>query len=124
MSENPKEEIIEKAYKEFFGSITDTFKEVRKSDKSITLADVKTWFNNKFARKTKPLQNSYIANHAYEEYQMDLFFMKDTDGDDYNTGFLLIDIFTIRHRGARQQQAGGRYPGSYQGRLQEYGEAA
>ena len=65
MSENPKEDIIEKAYKEFFGSITDTFKEARKLDKSITLADVKTWFNNRFARKTKQLQNSYIANHAY-----------------------------------------------------------
>ena len=81
MSENPKEDIIEKAYKEFFGSIADTFKEVRKLDKSITLADVKTWFNNRFARKTKPLQNSYIANHAYEEYQMDLFVMPASDGE-------------------------------------------
>ena len=52
MSENPKEDIIEKAYKEFFGSIADTFKEARKLDKSITLADVKTWFNNRFSRKT------------------------------------------------------------------------
>ena len=94
MSETTKEDIIEKAYKEFFGSIADTTKEAKKLDKSITLADVKTWFNNKFARKTKQLQNSYIANHAYEEYQMDLFFMKDTDGEEYNTGLLLIDIFT------------------------------
>jgi hypothetical protein len=53
MSENSKEDIIEKAYKEFFGSIADTTKEAKKLDKSITLADVKTWFNNKFARKTK-----------------------------------------------------------------------
>ena len=49
MSENAKDEIIEKAYKEFFGSIADTTKEAKKLDKSITLADVKTWFNNKFA---------------------------------------------------------------------------
>ena len=62
MSENPKEEIIETAYKKFFGS--DTFREAKKLDKSRTLADVKTWFNNKFARKTKQLQNSFIANHA------------------------------------------------------------
>ena len=61
MTENTKEDIIEKAYKEFFGSIADTTKEAKKLDKSITLADVKTWFNNKFARKTKQLQNAYIA---------------------------------------------------------------
>ena len=73
MSDDSKDEIIEKAYKELFGSIADTTKEAKKLDKSITLADVKTWFNNTFARKTKQLQNSYIANHAYEEYQMDLF---------------------------------------------------
>ena len=42
MSENAKDEIIEKAYKEFFGSIADTTKEAKRLDKSITLADVKT----------------------------------------------------------------------------------
>ena len=100
MSENTKDEIIEKAYKDFFGSITDTFKEAKKLDKSIKLEDVKKWFNQKFARKTRPtrktrpIQNSYIANYAYQEYQMDLFFMPDSDGEDYNTGLLLIDIFT------------------------------
>ena len=72
MSDNSKDEIIEKAYKELFGSLADTTKEAKKFDQSITLADVKTWFNNTFAWKTKQLQNSYIANHAYEEYHMDL----------------------------------------------------
>ena len=73
MSEDAKGEIIEKACKEFFGSITDTFKEAKKLDKSIKLEDVKKWFNQKFARKTRPIQNSYVANYAYQEYQMDLF---------------------------------------------------
>ena len=94
MSETTKDDIIEKAYKEYFGSIADTTKEAKKLDKSITLADVKTWFNNRFARKTKQLQNSDIANHAYEEYQMDLFFMPESDGEEFNTGLLLVDIFT------------------------------
>ena len=94
MSENTKDEIIEKAYKEFFWSITDTFKEAKKRDKSIKLEDVKKWFNQKFARKTELLQNSYVAHYAYQEYQMDLFFMPESDGEDYNTGLLLIDIFT------------------------------
>ena len=35
MSENAKDEIIEKAYKEFFGSIADTFKQAKKLDKFI-----------------------------------------------------------------------------------------
>ena len=41
MSENPKEEIIEKACKEFFGSIADTLKQAKNLDKSIKLEDVK-----------------------------------------------------------------------------------
>ena len=94
MSEKAKDELIEKAYKEFFGSIADTFKQAKKLDKSTKLEDVKTWFNQKFARKTRPIQNSYVANYAYQEYQMDLFFMPDSDGEEFNTGLLLIDIFT------------------------------
>ena len=70
MSEDAKDEIIEKAYKEFFGSIADTLKQAKKLDKSIKLEDVKKWFNQKFARKTRPIQNSYVANYAYKEYQM------------------------------------------------------
>ena len=63
MSENSKDEIIEKAYKEFFGSIADATKEAKKLDKSITLADVKTWFNNyKFAKKTKQLKFIYCKS--------------------------------------------------------------
>ena len=58
MSENTKDEIIEKASKELFGSIADTFEEAKKLDKSIKLEDVRKWFNQKFARKTRPIQNS------------------------------------------------------------------
>ena len=42
MSENAKDEIIEKAYKEFSGSIAHTFKQAKKLDKSMTLEDVET----------------------------------------------------------------------------------
>ena len=66
MSENAKDEIIEKAYKEFCGSIADTLKQAKKLDKSIKLEDVKKWFNQKFARKTRPIQNSYVAHYAYQ----------------------------------------------------------
>ena len=50
MWDNSKGDIIEQAYKEFFGSIADTTKEAKKLDKSITLADVKAWFNNKICK--------------------------------------------------------------------------
>ena len=65
MSENAKQDIIEKAYEELFGSIADTLKQAEKVDKSIKLEDVKKWSNQKFARKTKPIQNSYTAHYAY-----------------------------------------------------------
>ena len=55
---------------------------------------MKKWFNQKFGWKTKQLQISYVAHYAYQEYQMDLFFMPESDGEEYNTGLLLIDIFT------------------------------
>ena len=39
MSENAKDELIEKAYNELFGSIADTLKQAKKLDKSIKLED-------------------------------------------------------------------------------------
>ena len=79
MSENAKDEIIETAYKEFVGSIADTFRQAKKLNKSIKLEAVKKWFHQKFARKTKQLQNSYVAHYAYREYQRDLLFMPESE---------------------------------------------
>ena len=47
-----KNDIIAKAYNEFYGSVKDTYNLAKKTDKSITLADVKKWFDGNFARKT------------------------------------------------------------------------
>ena len=63
-----------------FGSIATTFKDAKAKDKSITLADVKAWFEKNLDRK-RPMSgfNSFIAPYAYYEYQIDLFFITNND---------------------------------------------
>ena len=39
-------------------------------------------------------KNSFISNKPFYEYQMDLFFINDSDEQEYSTGLLMIDIFT------------------------------
>jgi hypothetical protein len=90
-----KNDIISKAYNEFYGSVKETFTQARKQDKSITLADVQKWFDGNFVRKTNLRgSNSYIAQKPYEEYQIDLFFMPETDGEEYQQALIMIDTFS------------------------------
>ena len=58
-----------------FGSIANTFQDAKAKDKSITLADVKAWFEKNVDRK-RPMSgfNSFLAPYAHYEYQIDLFF--------------------------------------------------
>ena len=59
-----------------YGSIHNTLKDARKIDKSITLEDVKTWKEYNVERKTQlKCYNSYVADHRFQEYQIDLFFL-------------------------------------------------
>ena len=94
MSKN-KDDIIEKTYNEFYGSITNTLRDARQIDPSIKYQDVKDWYEKQFIRKTNLKgYNSYIANFPNEEYQMDLFFINDLENQEFKIGLLLIDIFT------------------------------
>ena len=90
-----KDKIISKTYNEFFGSIKNTYADAKKLDRTITLKDVKAWFDKSFIRK-KNLKgfNSYIAQHPHEEYQMDLFFINDLEDQEYKIGLMMIDIFS------------------------------
>ena len=75
---NTKEETISKIYNDLsgFGSIKQTFEEARKKDKTITLNDVKAWKEKNIVRKTNLKgYNSYVANEAREEYQVDPFYV-------------------------------------------------
>ena len=58
-----------------FGSIATTYKDAKKKDASITMQDVKEWFQENVERK-KQLSgyNSFIAPNADFEYQLDFVF--------------------------------------------------
>jgi hypothetical protein len=87
------DKIIEKVYYDFYGSIKDTYNDVRKIDKSIKYDDVKRWFDKNQVRKTNLRGfNSFIADHVKQEYQIDLFFVN--EDDDFKVGLLIIDIFS------------------------------
>ena len=94
-----KNKIISDMYfdKSGFGSQATTFKDAKAKDKSITLADVKAWFEKNIDRK-RPMSgfNSFIAPYAYCEYQIDLFFItkKDLDNQKFRIGLVMIDIFS------------------------------
>ena len=80
-----------------FGSIVNTFKDAKAKDKSITMADVKAWYDKNIDRK-RPMSgfNSFIAPYAYYEYRIDLFFItkNDLDNQKFRTGLVMIDIFS------------------------------
>ena len=59
-----------------YGSITTTYKDAKQKEQSITLNDVKEWFQKNIEQK-KQLRgtNSFIAPHPYFEFQLDLFFL-------------------------------------------------
>ena len=71
-----KQTIIKQIYYDpaGFDGIKKTLEEARKKDKSITLNDVKDLFKTNIEQK-KQLKgyNSFIANEAKFEYQIDLF---------------------------------------------------
>ena len=80
-----------------FGSQATTFKDAKAKDKSITLADVKAWFEKNIDRK-RPMSgfNSFITPYAYYEYQIDLFFITNNDLKEqkFRIGLVMIDIFS------------------------------
>ena len=70
-----RQAIINKIYHDpsGYGSLKTTFDDARKVDKSITMNDIRDFFKSKVEKKTQLKgQNSFIAPHAYYEYQLDL----------------------------------------------------
>ena len=94
-----KDKIISEVYydRAGFGSVAATYKDSKKKDASITMQDVKEWFQENVERK-KQLSgyNSFIAPDINFEYQLDLFFIStnDLDNQKYRIGLLLIDVFS------------------------------
>ena len=92
-----KNDIISKIYfdRSGYGSKKITLQDAKKVNKNINMNDVDEFFKKNVAEK-KQLKgyNSFIAPHAYYEYQMDLFFIKDVPNQKVEIGLLLIDIFS------------------------------
>ena len=91
-----KLEVIKNSYYDLagFGSIQDQLKSAQARDKSITLNDIKEWRNKNLEKKTQLKgYNSFTADHAKQEYQMDLAFF-DMQDETYIGALFMIDIFT------------------------------
>ena len=89
------DKIISDVYHEFYGSINSTYLDAKKKDNTIKYDDVKQWFEKSFVRKTNLSgYNSFIAHHAYEEKQIDLFLVNDLENQEYKIGLLIVDIFS------------------------------
>jgi len=92
-----KNDIISKIYfdKSGYGSIKTTFEDAKKKDKTITIEDVKEFFDKNVKKKTQLKNyNSFVAPYPYYEYQFDLFFIKDLEDQEDKVGAIMIDIFT------------------------------
>ena len=89
-----KDEVIKNIYYDRAGyqSFQKTYEEAKKKDNTITIENVRSWFNENVEVKSKPRgYNSYIADEPYFEYQIDLAFWKSDEGD---PSLVTIDIFT------------------------------
>ena len=89
-----KDTIIKNIYydKAGYGSIQKTYKEAKDKESSITLKNVKDWFQKNIER-TKQLKgyNSFINNEAFEEFQVDIAFFK---AGELEPVLVMIDIFS------------------------------
>ena len=75
-----KDKIINDIYFEAsgFGSVKTTYTDARMKDKRITLKYVQDWFSKTLEATKQPGgTNSFVAQEAYFEYQVDLFFIND-----------------------------------------------
>ena len=94
-----KQKVITDIYydKSGFGSKQTTLKDARQKDKTITMSDVNEFFKNNVEEKRKMRgQNSFVAPHAFWEFQLDLFFISknDLENQKFRIGLILIDIFS------------------------------
>ena len=95
-----KDKIIRQVYdhESGFGSIAETYKDAKKILNTITLNDVKEFLEKQKTRQIKGDKgfNSYVADHALQEIQIDIAVF--TDSAEENKGFaycfVAIDMFT------------------------------
>jgi hypothetical protein len=97
MGEKTVNEKIEELYndKAGFGSLKDTWTDVKNKYTDIKYAQVKEWYQkNVDYNVIQRGENSYVANAPREQYQLDIFFMNINKNDKYKIGVAAIDVFT------------------------------
>lgn len=81
-----------------FGSLKDTWNDVKKKFPNIKLKDVKSWYQaNVDYNVVQRGENSFVANAPLEEFQLDLFFMRprsEKESGTYSMAVACIDVFT------------------------------
>ena len=91
-----KNEIIERMYFDpaGFGSISSILKDAKAIDATITYDDIKKWKEHNIETKRQLKgYNSFIANKAYQEFEIDIMFFADLK-ESFAGGLLLVDIFS------------------------------
>jgi hypothetical protein len=77
-----------------FGSLKDTYNDVKRKYPEIKLKDVQTWYRkNVDFNIVQRGQNSFVAQKPHQEYQLDLFNMRGRDLE-YTMGVACIDVFS------------------------------
>ena len=80
-----------------FGTPAQTYKDAKKKDKTITLADVKKWFAQNVQRKSSLKGvNSFVAQDPKQELQIDLFFITERQlpNQRMRIGMMAVNAFT------------------------------
>ena len=89
LEEKTTDEKISEIYndKGGFGSMKDTYNDVRKKYPTIKYKDVQNWYRrNVDYNVVQRGQNSFVAKKPFDEFQLDLFFMKGRTELDYTMG--------------------------------------
>ena len=95
-----KQKIINDIYfgKAGFGSKSNTLKDAREKDKSISMADVEKLFKENVEVKKKPRgTNSFVAPSNHHTYQIDIFLLGKDDFDEeqkFRAGLVCIDVLS------------------------------
>ena len=78
-----------------YGSVQTTYQEAKLKYPTITLDYVKGWFSGNVSVTKQPGdQNSFVAPHAFYEFQIDLLWLVDLKKQQLKVGCLCIDIFS------------------------------
>jgi hypothetical protein len=82
-------------------SVDKLYKAARAQGSYITRAEVKKWYDSRDVNQTRYYRtnNSWVANYAREEYQVDVAYMTFLDREylgPYSYAFICIDVFSKR----------------------------